>query len=350
MSYGGAESQLYELAKALDASWNVTVYCLSSVDRPYGQRLRDAGVTVRVLESRGSFDPVRAKRLAGMLKDDGIELVHAFLFIASAYAYLATRLARGIPLISSARNCKLERNAARRAIMRMAFRSSDAVICNSRAMAEFAAAHYSAPPERVHVVYNGVDASHFAAGSDMDNAMAIGTIGRLEAQKNLGMFIEAASRVLKASAGCRFNIVGEGSLRTELEEEVRRRGLGDAIAFRGTTSDVAGFLGGLGQFWLTSDWEGTPNVVLEAMAAGVPVLATDVGAVAELVDDGRTGFLIPAGDAGLLADRSMRLMEDRDLARRMCDRGREAALTRFSIERMVEDTQAVYSGVLRGAA
>ena len=126
LTYGGAESQLFELARGLAGHCQPFVYCLSAKDQPYGDRLRQAGVPVRVLQSRGSFDAGRVTALARALREDGIQLVHAFLFLASAYAYLATRIARGIALVTSARNCKPEPHPLRRAIMRRAMRSSAA--------------------------------------------------------------------------------------------------------------------------------------------------------------------------------------------------------------------------------
>jgi hypothetical protein len=136
LTYGGAESQLFELARALTAksppSAKPVVYCLSSSSEPYGSRLREAGVTLRVLPSRGSFDFSRVATLRRALREDGVSVVHAFLFLASGYAYLATRARRGVRLVTSARNCKPEPNPLRRAVLRRAFRASARVICNSR--------------------------------------------------------------------------------------------------------------------------------------------------------------------------------------------------------------------------
>ncbi len=360
LSFGGAESQLYELAKNLRKTDDVVVYCLSDRVEPYGDRLAAAGVPVRSIPSRGSFDFSRARRLAAMLRTDRIEIVHAFLFIASAYAYLATRGATGCALVTSARNCKAEANPLKRTLMRRAFRASHAVICNSRVMRDYAVSHYHAPAARSHVVYNGVDSERFAAactdGRIVDRAGVVGnaerqaelpftagTVGRIEAQKNLSMFIEVAIKVCAVRPQSRFAVVGEGSLRSEMENRAQAAGVGEAIEFRGVTADMPGFLAGLRQFWLTSDWEGTPNVVLEAMAAGVPVIATDAGATAELVKDGETGFVVACGDARVFAERSLRLLNDPDLATRMAVAAAQCVRRDFSIARMVEATRHVYA-------
>lgn len=346
LTYGGAEGQLYELACRLADECAVVVYCLSDRSEPYGAKLEAAGIRVRILPARSNLDTLRVLRLAHWLVRDRIEIAHAFLFIASAYTYLATRLIPGIRLVTSARNCKHEPSRLRRLVLRRAFRASDAVLCNSRVMAAFAVEHYGAPAARITVVYNGVDIDRFAQPRTLGANLVVGTIGRLEAQKNLGMFIDAAKCVLRSRRDARFEIVGEGSLRAPMEERVHSSGLNGRIEFAGTTDDVPGRLARWSQFWLTSDWEGTPNVVLEAMASGVPVLATDVGATRELIEDGRTGILLPPSQPRALCDRSIELAVAPERARSMGEAARAAARERFSLETMVDATRAIYGQVL----
>lgn len=345
LSYGGAESQAYELARGLASRHDVVVYCLSSSSEPYGTRLADAGIAVRKLVARGSLDVTRVARLAGHLRRDRIEVAHAFLFNASAYAYLATRLIPRVRFVASARNCKPEPSPVRRAVMRRAFRAADAVICNSRQVAEFAERHYAARVERVRVVYNGVDAARFAGTRQTHEGVRIGTIGRIEAQKNLGMFLRAAREVSAAFPGARFDIAGAGSLRDEMTGMARELGLAARVRFVGPVAEVPDFLAGLDQFWLTSDWEGTPNVVLEAMAAGVPVIATAVGGTPEIIESDRTGILVAAGDVASLVAAASRLMHDRRAAEEMSERARVAVTDRFSIPAMVHGTERVYESV-----
>ena len=295
LTYGGAESQLYELARGLGETCDVTVYCMSSATEPYGPRLEAAGVRVRSFPAIGRLDPTRVLRLASSLRSDGIELVHAFLFIGSAYAYLATRFLSGVRLVTSARNCKPEPSRLRRFVLERAFRSSHAIVCNSAEMARFAARYYGAPNDRLDIVYNGVDTERFAAAAPDPSRQIVGTIGRIERQKNLDLFLDAAAILRERFPAARFVIVGDGSLRPRLEERVRADGLADAVRFAGNVEDVPALLAGLGQLWLTSDWEGTPNVVLEAMAAGLPVVATRVGGTPR---DRRGRAHRPAGRAG----------------------------------------------------
>ncbi len=354
LGYGGAERQLYELARSMHREHEVFVYSLSDRLSPFGDALLAQGVSVRALPARRSFDLQRVHALRRCIETDRLEVLHAFLYIASAYAYLATPSYRGVRLVTSARNCKPEPNVLRRTIIRRAFRRSHAVICNSRTMAAFAVHYYRAPQQRVHVVYNGIDVSQYAScrttTARPGNAYTIGTIGRLERQKNLDMFLAAAARVRKQLPQARFRILGEGSERARLEALSERLGLGTAVQFEGTRSDVASFLTELDQFWLTSDWEGTPNVVLEAMAAKVPVIATRVGGTPELIRSGESGMLVEPGDLESLARIALELAADSVRAGRLAERAFRDVEDRFSVVRMVEETYRIYRTALEAAA
>jgi len=249
--------------------------------------------------------------------------------------------------VTSARNCKPEPNPVRRAVLRRAFRASARILCNSREMARYAESYYGAPAGRTSVVLNGVDVERFNIDRREHEGLVIGTIGRVERQKNLDAFLDAAAIVHESRPDAHFVIVGEGSLRAHYQGEVSRRGLDGVVSLPGTRADVPKFLAGLDQFWLTSDWEGTPNVVLEAMAAGVAVIATRVGGTPEVLDDGDTGILVQAGDAVAVAAASLRLAGDREASEAMGRRARTSARSRFSIPAMVTATTALYDSALR---
>ena len=348
LTYGGAESQLYELSRRLASRHSVVVYCLSSATAPYGDRLRGEGVVVRAIDARRSFDAGRVVQLARWLRRDRIELVHAFLFIASAYAYLATRCVRGVRFVASARNCKIEPHPLRRAVMRRAFRGADAVICNSREAATFAVDHYRAPRDHVRVVYNGVDAERFAIARAPHAGACIGTVGRIETQKNIGLFLRAAAAVAASRPDVSFVVAGDGSLRHSMMAEADAVGLGQRVRFPGPIEDIPDLFSRLDQFWLSSDWEGTPNVVLEAMAAGLPVIATSVGGTPEILEHGETGILVPPRDVTAIVAESRRLLENPREAETLGQRARVAATERFSIPAMVAATEAVYREVAGG--
>jgi glycosyltransferase involved in cell wall biosynthesis len=170
-------------------------------------------------------------------------------------------------------------------------------------------------------------------------------VGRLTPQKGLETLIEAAPKVARAVPDAGFLIVGDGPLRAGLERAARASGAG--VVFAGERRDVQDLMRGARALALPSVYEGLPLVALEAMACGLPVVASGVDGVPEAVEDGETGVLVPPGDAERLADALIGLLRDPAKAEAMGRRGRARVEAHFSAERMVEETQAVYEACLK---
>ena len=340
LSTGGAEGQLRVLCEGLDpAVATAVVYCLSETTEPYGPLLERAGIPVRVLAG-GRLGRIRALRAA--LAADGIDVVHAWLFIANAFAWAATRFG-GPPLVTSARNSKRSGRVLD-ALNRRAFADSTAIIVNSRQVGDYIAAVYGAPTDRITVVYNAIDLDRFQPPRAPRPAHAprVVMVGRLVAQKNPLLFVAAAAALRARLPAVRFQLIGDGPLRGAVERAAGEAGLTDVLELAGERHDVPALLQEADLFWLTSDWEGLPNAVLEAMAAGLPVVATDVGGTAELVDAGVEGYVVDAGDRDALVARSLEILSDtgRLAHMRLAARARAA---QFGRSAMVQATQAVYA-------
>jgi glycosyltransferase involved in cell wall biosynthesis len=293
----------------------------------------------------------RLKLLARRFRRDGVRLVHAFLFQANAYTWMARRLA-GVPhLITSVRNCQGV-GRVRDWANRLAFRASDAIVCNGEAVRTFLRQHYGAPPGRCVVIYNGVDLERFAppASADADRPAGDGplvlTVARLVPQKDVALFVEAAARLRQAHPSARFAIVGDGPARPELAAQARARGLDGALQFLGARTDIADLLRTADVFWLTSAVEGLPNVVLEAAASALPVVTRDVGACREIVRPGATGYLVSARDPEPFVRYTLPLLQDRARARAMGRTGRAVAEEQFSLTQMVRATERLYAAAL----
>ena len=342
LSTGGAEGQLYLLCQRFDRRIVVpTVYCLSAQTEPYAGLLASAGVPVRVIAGTGLGRVVRLRRQLAL---DRIEVAHAWLFIANALAWAAG----GPALVTSARNCKRSRRLLD-ALNRRAFRASRAIIVNSTQVQHYIEREYGAPRERIAVVHNAIDLSRFHP-ADAPRAGAgpcIAMVGRLVAQKNPLLFVAAAAALRRELPGARFMLIGDGPLRDAVAAAVRAAGMVDSCALLGERADVDVLLREADLFWLTSGWEGLPNAVIEAMACGLPVVATDVGGTVELVRDGREGFLVAAGDGDALVARSLEMLRDPALHARMRAAARARA-EQFGVPQMVEATQAVYERALAG--
>ena len=221
-------------------------------------------------------------------------------------------------------------------------------------------------PEKVHVIYNGVDLDRYKSGNDATSRdeflgelgispsqTVVAAIGRLDPIKNLPMLIDVSEEVVARIPDVAFLIAGDGAQRDMLEAQVRRRGLEDAFTFAGFVEDVPRMLGAVDVVSHTSRSEGVPNVLLEAMAAGKPIVATDVGGVRELIDSAGVGTLVPSGNVASLASKLSRILEQPSLRSTMGEAARMRVKEHFdrnsNIERIetVLDADADASGTAR---
>ena len=201
------------------------------------------------------------------------------------------------------------------------------------------------PRDRLRLIRNAVDGERFAPplGERAPGAAAVvGFVGRLSPEKHPRLFVRMAARVHEQRPDVRFVLVGDGPLRASLEHEAAELGVADAMDFLGERRDVDAVLRSLDVLVLTSWHEGTPLAVLEAMATGVPVAATDVGGVPELVRHRETGLLFPAGDEGGGAAAVLALLEDGAWRRRLGAAARSLVLTRFGWAEHVRAVTALW--------
>jgi len=195
-----------------------------------------------------------------------------------------------------------------------------------------------------HVMDYGIEVERFAAGTPAlpPNGPIVGTVARLAPQKDQRRIVEAAPIVLERHPGARFVVVGDGELRSDLERRVRDAGLETRFTFTGERRDVPDLLASFDVYVLPSLYEGLPHSLLEAMAAGVPVVTTATGGSEEAVEHERTGLLVPLRDPHALAAAIIRLLDDPAAARAMAERGQRRVHERYSTERLVEQAKALY--------
>jgi glycosyltransferase involved in cell wall biosynthesis len=230
----------------------------------------------------------------------------------------------------------------------IAFRSSRAIVANSQEVAAYIVRHYWAPRTPIRVIYNAVDTEYFRPyrpGESWRGPGPIVSIGRLVPQKNHALFLEAAGLLARTWPEAEFMIVGDGPLRPALEAQGRALGLSGRLSFTGERDDIDAILRAASLFWLTSRWEGMPNVVLEAMASGVPVITTDVAGVRELLRPGIDGFIVASGESGGFVEHSRDLLRDAGLRQRFCTAARARA-EEFSTARMVNAFAQLYDELL----
>jgi starch synthase (maltosyl-transferring) len=356
LEVGGAERCLVELATRLDRRrFEPHVYALSPPP-PQGQtmlveRLADAGVPVTFLDGRRAADvPRTVRRLAGALRADGIELLQTFLFHANVLGALAARRAGVRRLCWGIRVAEPGRRwrdwAARRLLGRV-----DRHVCVSREVAEFWARRMRLGAERTLVIANGVDLERQrAAPIDLTTiglpvgARALVCVGRIDQQKNTAWLVELGPTILGKLPEHHLLFVGQGPLRQSLEARAAELGLAGRVRFVGWRPDVPGILAASDLLLLPSRWEGMPNVVLEAMAAGMTVVATSAEGVGELL--GRAGpQMVAHGDGAAFAAAVVELAGDAEQRALWGRRNLERAATQFSLQAMVQRYEALYEGL-----
>ncbi|MCG3132045.1 MAG: N-acetyl-alpha-D-glucosaminyl L-malate synthase [Phycisphaerae bacterium] len=364
LEYGGAQRQVIELANHLDRGAFEVHVCSLSRYVPLAADLEDAAERLFVLTKRFKFDVSVIWRLAGWLRRIRADVVHSYLFDANIAARLAGRLAGVRAVIGSERNTDYHLKRRQIWAYRATRGCSDLILANSRAGAQFNRRMLGHPEEHYRVVHNGVDTVRFRpqAGAGIRarlglaaEAPVVGMFASFKAQKNHPLLLEAARRVLDRRADVKFLLVGDelhggmhgsDAYKARVFGMIESLGLSGACVLAGNRDDVEDVYCACDVTVLPSLFEGTPNVLLESMSCGVPVVATDVADNAAIAPDGRVGFIVPLGDAGALADRLLRLIEDGELRRRFGAAARAWVESEFSTARLAEKTGDVYREAL----
>lgn len=352
---GGTEGQFVELACRLDrCRWDVDVACVRP-EGPLRSRLEAAGFQ----PWRCGPDSFKSAKLIGAvvalarrMRARGIAVVHSFDFYTNILALPAGRLA-GVPaVIASQRNLGNLRPPTQQMMHTLSLRLAGHILVNSDAVRAHVQQSRGIHPNRVTVISNGVDLTRFLPSSvpSHGTGFLVGALSNLRSEKGLADLIRAAAMVRDAWPDARFVIWGEGPLRRELEDQVRSLGLMASVTLPGSTATPEAMLRDLDVFVLPSLSEACSNGLIEAMATGLPVVATSVGGNPGLVEDEITGLLVPPGDSPALAKAISRLIEDRALAARLGEQARARAQVTFGMDRMVACTENLYDRILNARA
>ena len=259
--------------------------------------------------------------------------------LPSAYRFgRLAALGTGVPVVIAQERTAARGSAARRLFDRMLNRWTDAWIGNSKAVAAHIIRDLHVAPDRVHVIYNGIDAAGFRAAVihpllarlKNEGRRIVLNVGRLIQGKNQRLFLRVGRRLNQRFSNLAFGLCGTGPLRGALESYAAELGMADACHFLGQQKDMAPVLAAADLFIQTSDQEGLPNAVMEAMAAGVPVVATAAGGTEELIQDGTSGFIVPVGDEAGLEDAASKVLLDRRLAGQLAEAASAEVRRRFT--------------------
>jgi glycosyltransferase involved in cell wall biosynthesis len=367
--FGGTERQFVNLGLALDERRFALEYACIRRWGYFLDELVRRQVPVAEYPIRRLFGAKALRqqlRLARHIGTRRIQIVHSYNFYSNVFAVPAAWLAGAPVIIASIRDRGVYLTPMQRRVQRLACRFADCVLVNAESIKEWLVADgYDAG--RIAVIRNGVDLSKFGGPvrSDVrrefgipDGAPVIGMLARFNPKKGIEDFIDAAAIVSWHRPDAQFLIVGEGyksrrgqftedtAYRQSILDRIRRLGLDGKVRLTGYRADVAGLLSTMSLSVLPSLSEGLSNVLLESMAAGVPVVATRVGGTPEAVEHDETGLLVPPGDPQGLATAIAQVIADAQLAARLGAAGRRAVLERFSMERMVHATEQLYLNLL----
>jgi glycosyltransferase involved in cell wall biosynthesis len=363
---GGTERQMVNLGKALAGGrFNLHLACF----RRSGQFLHEieseaTPLTEYDINSLYNLNTFRQQlRFAGYARRNGIHIVHTYGFYPNVFAIPAARLA-GVPaIVASIRDMGELWTPRQRRVQKFVCRFAHRILVNAHAI-KLRLIEEGYRGEQISVISNGLDLSRFAEirrNNGLRQTLGlpphgplIGVVGRIHPMKGIENFLEAAQSVAGRFPDARFLIVGDGATdcgkkvlpdctyKEELERLAARLGLGQRVVFTGFRLDTPDLLAELAVSVLPSLSEGLSNVLLESMAAGVPVVATRVGGNPEAVEENVTGLLVPPRDSAALALAICQLLEDPKLSARFGQAGKERVARYFSLEHMVQETERLY--------
>ena len=349
---GGMEHGVVKLANGLDTTRVQSSICATTPGGALRAQVK-AAVPVFELRRRPGNDPFVVWQLYRTFRQTRPDIVHTHAWGTLCEGLLAARLAR-VPVVVHGEHGTLQLKPYQSRIQRLAWGRVDQLLSVSSRLAERMAAATGFSLDRVRVIRNGVDLSRFGTvardvarlelGLD-DATLVVGTAGRLVPVKDQRMLIGSVAELTKGGRPVIALIAGEGPLLGDLQAQVAALGLGERIRFLGHRPDLERVFAAMDIFVLSSISEGLSNTILEAMASGLPVVATRVGGADELVVDGVTGVLVPPRSAEALAEAIDQLASDPSRRNSMAQSARRRAYDEFAIDRMMQNYAALYESM-----
>ena len=356
---GGAERLLVDIARGLDPQRFTSVACC----------IQDRGELAAELEASGialhSLGRMRTKRfdwraigdLARLMREQRIDVVHSHLYHANLYGRLAARRAR-VPAVATVHNTYAKRKLHRELLNRWLAHISAKVIAVSEDVRSDLMRHDGIPPQRIALIHNGIDIGRvdttLTRGEARErlgvtgDAIVLGCVARLEEQKGHRFLLEALARLNEPARGAarfRLVLVGDGRLRAELEQRAADLGVAAWTLFLGTRHDVPEILKALDICVMPSLWEGLSVAMLEAMAACLPLVISDVSGVSQVIGDNEYGIKVPVGDVPALVQTIRALADAPERRAALGAAARQRVLAKFSAQAMLSELSRLYEEV-----
>lgn len=357
LGIGGTQRQLVNLIQGLikEVDYYIEVSTLYK-GGPIAEELNDLGIKINYINMKNIYDLFSLRRLIRILRYGNFNIVHTFLFDANVLGAFSAKQAGVEAIISSRRDMDIWKFKRHIWAERLGAKLSKKIIANSNAVKEFVIQQEKISPSKIEVILNGIDLNSFHKSKEVfdlrkefglsKDHFIIGTIGTISEKKGQRYLIKAAREILNVFSQSRFIFVGNGPLENELRKLTNTLSLSDKVVFTGLRQDVTAILSMIDIFCLPSIYESCPNVILEAMACGLPVVATNVGGVSEIVINEEIGTLVPSKDPEAIAKAIIKLLRHEGLREKMVQQGRKIVEQKFSLERMVSDYHNFYERLL----
>jgi len=358
-TWGGVGNQLLLLLKNYARDEFLPIVCSLRDKGVVGEEIEDLGIEVICLNrdfKRGFYWTV-VKELRTLMKQRNIQIVRTHEYRANLHGRLAALLAKVPCIVGSVHNVYNARDKKlnRRILNRYLGIFTDKVVAVSEEVKKEIVRYDSVPENKVAVIYNGVDRKRFV---DIDaqsirsefhipkSTPIIGTVGRFFPQKGQKYLLEAVAKVRNKFPHIAVFVIGDGSLKEELQDHTKKLNIEQNIIFTGVRRDIPALLSAMDIFIFPSLWEGFGNALVEAMAAGKPIIATDIPSVREILDSGKSGIVVPPANSEAIARSLDLLLSDRALAENLGNAARERALSSFTIDSTVRGYSSLYRSIL----
>jgi glycosyltransferase involved in cell wall biosynthesis len=347
--FGGPERQMLGLARALSPRCQSAFCSFSEGGRSaaFIQEAQRRGYAATALSEDTPRLWAALQKLRCLLQDNSPDVLCCHGYKADLLGFLAARRLK-IPVLAVSRGWTSESRKVclYEKIDRWVLRWMDRVVCVSAGQGA-KVREAGVPADSITIIHNAIRVGRFKARADDARRQlrdlfpacpraVIGAAGRLSPEKGFSLFVEAARQLVRGDDDLGFVLFGEGALRAELQGQIAAAGLSDRFLIPGFRSDLDSLLPGLDVLIQSSFTEGLPNILLEALACKIPVVATDVGGTPEVIEDGVNGFLVEPGDPSALAHRIADLLASDRLRERMGRRGREQVRRQFTFEAQAE--------------
>jgi len=360
MEFGGAQRQIVELINNMDQTKFEVHLCSLSEYMPLADQL-DKNIPVHIIHKKYKFDFSVVLRITKLIRKHKFNIIHSYLFDAEIAVRLAAKLSiTNIKVVGSERNTNYTLKPIQKKAYKLTKHLVGNIIANSQSGANFNAKLTGQPVNKYHVVYNGVNTQKFKEqdsdkvrselGVDL-NVKLIGMFASFKQQKNHPFLIEALKRIKEDGYNFKLLLVGDelhGGLHgsdnyaSELKKKIAESNIANDVIYLGNRNDIERIYPICDFTVLPSLFEGTPNVILESMACGVPVIATDISDNKIIIDHERNGFIVPLNDSIELQKKIIILLNDNIMLKSMGKAAKQKVILNYSSIRLAENTQKIY--------